>query len=69
MVIYLKTQIKIFQIYSLDGYDEISLTNEFKLITNKEEIISDASYFKLNKVDSKKILGGKSVEELSLIHS
>ena len=50
-------------IYSLDGYDEISLTNEFKLITNKEEIISDASYFKLNKVDSKKILGGKSVEE------
>ncbi len=50
-------------IYSLDGYDEISLTNEFKLITNKEEIISDASYFKLNKVDPKKILGGKSVGE------
>ena len=50
-------------IYSLDGYDEISLTNEFKLITNKEEIISDASYFKLNKVDPKKILGGKSVKE------
>ena len=50
-------------IYSLDGYDEISLTNEFKLITNKEEIISDASYFKLNKVDPKKILGGKSIEE------
>ena len=39
------------------------MTNEFKLITNKEEIISDASYFKLNKVDPKKILGGKSVKE------
>ncbi len=50
-------------IYSLDGYDEISLTNEFKLISNKEEIISDASYFKLNKVDPKDILGGKTVKE------
>ncbi len=50
-------------IYSLDGYDEISLTNEFKLITNKEEIISDASFFKLNKVNPKKILGGKSIKE------
>ena len=50
-------------IYSLDGYDEISLTNEFKLITNNEEIISNASYFKLNKVDPNKILGGKSIEE------
>mgnify|MGYP001486337906 FL=1 len=49
-------------IYSLDGYDEISLTNEFKLITNNEEIISNASYFKLNKVDPNKILGGKSIK-------
>ena len=39
MVIYLKTQIKNFSIiYSLDGYDEISLTNEFKLITNKRKL-------------------------------
>ena len=50
-------------IYSLDGYDEISLTNEFKLISNKEEIISDASFFKLNKVNPQDIIGGKTVKE------
>ena len=53
-------------VYSLDGYDEISLTNGFKLISNKEEVISDASYFKLNKIDPKRYYRGKSKESADI---
>ena len=50
-------------VYSLDGYDEISLTGSFKLINNFSEIISDFNYFKLQKTMAKDILGGKSIED------
>ena len=50
-------------VYSLDGYDEISLTGSFKLINNFSEIISDCNYFKLQKTTAKDILGGKSIED------
>ena len=50
-------------VYSLDGYDEISLTGSFKLINNFSEVISDCNYFKLQKTTSKDILGGKSIED------
>ena len=50
-------------VYSLDGYDEISLTGGFKLINNFSEIISDFNYFKLQKTMAKDILGGKSIED------
>ena len=50
-------------VYSLDGYDEISLTGGFKLINNFSEIISDCNYFKLQKTTAKDILGGKSIED------
>jgi len=50
-------------VYSLDGYDEISLTGGFKLINNFSEIISDCNYFKLQKTMAKDILGGKSIED------
>ena len=50
-------------VYSLDGYDEISLTGSFKLINNFSEIISDCNYFKLQKTIAKDILGGKSIKD------
>ena len=50
-------------VYSLDGYDEISLTGSFKLINNFSEIISDCNFFKLQKTMAKDILGGKSIED------
>ena len=50
-------------VYSLDGYDEVSLTGSFKLINNFSEIISDFNYFKLQKTTAKDILGGKSIED------
>ena len=50
-------------VYSLDGYDEISLTECFKLINNSSEIISDSNYFKLPKTQAKDILGGNSIKD------
>ena len=61
--IFKNTNKKFSIIYSLDGYDEISLTGSFKLINNFSEIISDCNYFKLQKTMAKDILGGKSIED------
>jgi len=48
-------------LYSLDGYDEVSLTNEFKLINNKSEQILDSSYFNLKKLKQNQIEGGYDI--------
>ena len=48
-------------LYSLDGYDEVSLTNEFKLINNKSEQILDYSYFDLKKLKQNQIEGGYDI--------
>jgi anthranilate phosphoribosyltransferase len=48
-------------LYSLDGYDEVSLTNEFKLINNKSEQILDYSYFDLKKLKQNQIEGGSDI--------
>ena len=61
--IFKNTNKKFSIVYSLDGYDEISLTGSFKLINNFSEIISDYNYFKLQKTMAKDILGGKSIED------
>ena len=61
--IFKNTNKKFSIVYSLDGYDEISLTGSFKLINNFSEIISDCNYFKLQKTMAKDILGGKSIED------
>lgn len=61
--IFKNTNKKFSIVYSLDGYDEISLTGSFKLINNFSEIISDCNYFKLQKTTAKDILGGKSIED------
>ena len=61
--IFKNTNKKFSIVYSLDGYDEISLTGSFKLTNNFSEIISDCNYFKLQKTMAKDILGGKSIED------
>jgi anthranilate phosphoribosyltransferase len=54
-------------IYSLDGYDEISLTSKHKIIDNKSEQIIDSNYFGFNDLNPKEIEGGSSVEESAKI--
>ncbi|MFA6128630.1 MAG: anthranilate phosphoribosyltransferase [Bacteroidales bacterium] len=50
-------------IHSLDGYDEISLTAPFKLITRKGERIIEPSELGFERIEAFQISGGTSVEE------
>jgi anthranilate phosphoribosyltransferase len=54
-------------IHSLDGYDEISLTNDTKIITNKGERIMTPEQLGKRMVSPQDILGGNSVEEAAKI--
>jgi anthranilate phosphoribosyltransferase len=50
-------------IHSLDGYDEISLTNDTKVITNKGEKIFTPEQLGKRMVSAEDIYGGNTVEE------
>lgn len=54
-------------IHSLDGYDEISLTGETKVITNDGERIVSAEYLGKRTVSPSDIYGGNSTEEAAKI--
>jgi len=50
-------------IYATDGYDEVSLTSEVKLITNHAEQLVEPSYFGLPKYTQEDIFGGETVQQ------
>ena len=50
-------------VYSLDGYDEISLTSEFKMISNYEEELLSPEKINFPRLSSEELKGGKNVEE------
>ncbi|MBY0481989.1 MAG: anthranilate phosphoribosyltransferase [Chitinophagaceae bacterium] len=54
-------------IHSLDGYDEISLTNDTKVITNKGEQVLSPEQLGKRMVSPEDIYGGNSVDEASKI--
>jgi len=54
-------------IHGLDGYDEISLTNDTKVITNEGEQIMTAEQLGKRMVSPQDISGGNSVEEAAKI--
>lgn len=54
-------------IHGLDGYDEISLTNDTKVITNKGEKVFSAEELGKRTVSASDIKGGNSVEEAAKI--
>ncbi|MCC7400501.1 MAG: anthranilate phosphoribosyltransferase [Chitinophagaceae bacterium] len=54
-------------VHSLDGYDEISLTNDTKVITDKGESILSAEKLGKRMVSPSDISGGNSVEEATKI--
>jgi anthranilate phosphoribosyltransferase len=54
-------------IHSLDGYDEISLTGDTKVITNKGEEVMSAEILGKRMVSPSDIYGGNSVEEAAEI--
>jgi anthranilate phosphoribosyltransferase len=54
-------------IHSLDGYDEISLTNDTKVITNQGEFIMTPEQLGKRMVQQTDIQGGNSIEEAAKI--
>ena len=56
-------------IHSLDGYDEISLTNDTKVITNEGEKIMTPEQLGKRTVAAADIYGGRTVEEAAKIFS
>src|SRR6185295_16077297 len=56
-------------IHGLDGYDEISLTNDTKVITNNGEKIMTPEQLGKRMVSASDIQGGKTVEEAAKIFS
>src|SRR5678816_701328 len=56
-------------IHGLDGYDEISLTNDTKVISNKGEYIMTPLQLGKRQVEAKDIYGGNTVEESARLFS
>ena len=50
-------------LYSLDGYDEISLTSEFKMISNHEEELLYPEKIGFPRLTHDDVKGGETVEE------
>lgn len=65
--LYQTTDINYNIIHSIDGYDEISLTNGTKVYSRESEFILGSEDFNLKNIDSKNIIGGKDIKSSSKI--
>ncbi|HHJ10436.1 MAG TPA: anthranilate phosphoribosyltransferase [Bacteroidetes bacterium] len=61
--VYASTTVRYFLVHSLDGYDEISLTSEFRLITNESRQIISPAELSFGYVSPSAIRGGQSLHE------
>ncbi|PCH65061.1 MAG: anthranilate phosphoribosyltransferase [Bacteroidetes bacterium] len=61
--LYQQTDMDYVILHGLDGYDEISLTSDFKLISKDKEQILNAADLKLEVVQASDLFGGSTVEE------
>lgn len=65
--LYQKSDIKYTIIHALEGYDEISLTCDFKTFTKHGENIKTLSQIGLKKINADTITGGETVEDSAKI--
>ena len=54
-------------VYSLSGYDEISLTSEFKIITNTQELLISPEELGFRRLKEEELFGGNTIEEAAKI--
>lgn len=54
-------------VHAMDGYDEVSLTGDTKIITNSTNRVVPPSYFGMEKINPEEIFGGDTVEEAANI--
>jgi anthranilate phosphoribosyltransferase len=62
-----QTDTEFMVIYSLDGYDEVSLTGNFKILTRNDEQIVSPADLGLHTFDPQDLSGGETVEESAKI--
>ncbi len=65
--IYQKGDKKFTIVHSLDGYDEISLTTDFKVITNNSELLLNPENTGYNMIKFEDIKGGTTIKESAKI--
>jgi anthranilate phosphoribosyltransferase len=65
--LYQNTNVNYTILHALDGYDEISLTADAKMITKNSESIVTAEDYKLSKLYFEDIKGGETIEESAQI--
>jgi anthranilate phosphoribosyltransferase len=65
--LYQNTNVNYSILHALDGYDEISLTGDAKIITKSTESIINATHFNLSKLVFEDIKGGESIEQSATI--
>lgn len=56
-------------VHALDGYDEVSLTGNFKIITPKSEVLLTAQEIGQNNQNAKDLSGGSTIEAAAKIFS
>jgi len=54
-------------VYSLDGYDEISLTGDFKVVSNHDDLLLSPEKIGLPRVKQEELFGGNTVEQAATI--
>jgi anthranilate phosphoribosyltransferase len=54
-------------VHSLDGYDEISLTSEFKVATSNKEKVYSPEMLGFKRCKQEELFGGETIEDASLI--
>lgn len=54
-------------VYSLDGYDEISLTGDFKVVSNRDDLLLSPEKIGLPRVKQEELFGGNTVEQAATI--
>lgn len=67
--IYQNTNIDFSIVHSIDGYDEISLTDSFKVVTKLGEQLYTPNQLGFEQLDQTSIYGGETVEQAAAIFS
>lgn len=65
--LYQNTNVNYSILHGLNGYDEVSLTDAVKIISNNLEYIAQPHDFKIQKIEETAIKGGKTIEESAKI--
>ncbi|GAA4420538.1 anthranilate phosphoribosyltransferase [Nibrella viscosa] len=65
--LYQQTDKQFMILHTLDGYDEVSLTGAFKIITNRTEQLLEPNQLGLSKLQPEELSGGESVEDSARI--